>query len=208
MKRYIAATILLVILLIIFGSSCGNNPNRCEFVYYLPEQTDYSVDATELTPKNIAIDPSGQNISGSLVDRLTDETEACLIKNFGNPPILSEETQTDAICYGSSFILPIRRECLTVKVSNDWFLSTDGTQQLLPYIGGYGDCGKGLPGDGPCYWRAGVQNNLTIATTPSFYLYKDPLVKITTGCTYPWFDAKLAECMEPTTEPLSDGSSE
>lgn len=191
--------------------SCGRQ-ERCSAIYDFPDQTSYEVNANLLSPKSIAIDTSGLNISTKLVDRLTDEVETCLIKNFGNPPILPPDVQRDGSCPGETFQLPIRRQCLTVKVANDWFLSeneADGSkQQLLPFVAGYGGCGKGLSGDDPCYWRAGIQDNLTIVTTPSFYLYKDPLVKITTGCTNAWFDAKLAACMLPTTKPLSDGSEE
>lgn len=195
----------------LFLIGCGKE-QRCPEVYSFPDQTNYEININLISPKNIAIDTSGLNISAKLVDRLTDEVEECLIKTFGNPPTIPVEVQQAGSCPGETFQLPIRRQCLTVKVANDWFLSeneADGSkQQLLPFVAGYGGCGKGLSGDGPCYWRAGIQNNLTIVTTPSFYLYKDPLVKITTGCTNAWFAAKLAECMTPTTKPLSNGTEE
>lgn len=186
------------------ATSCQNN--KCAPVYDFPDQTDYDVRATVLSAKGISIDSSGLKISSKLVDRLTDEVETCLIKQFGNPPTIPSNTQIEGQCKDNTFQLPIKRECLTVKVANDWILSRDGTQQMLPYIAGYGDCGKGLPTDGPCYWRAGIQDDLTIVVPPSFYLYKDPLVKITTGCRNPWLSSQLSDCMSPTTDPLGNGN--
>ena len=69
-----------------------------------------------------------------------------------------------------------------------------------------GDCGKGENGQGACYWRAGVQDHVVIVTTPSMYLYKDPLVRIITGCAFPWSSPRLTACMRPTTAAMSDGA--
>lgn len=182
---------------------------RCPGKYHFADQTDYVVHVTAKTSKNIEVDTSGLNINLNKVDRLTDEVESCLIKTFGNPPFLSEQTMKEGQCASNTFDIPIHRECLVVKVASDWFLSKyeyGGTHhQQLPWTNG-GQCtNKGLPA-GVCYYRVGIQDDLTIVVPPSFYLYKDGLVRIVTGCANPWYANDLAACMEPTTNPLGDGS--
>jgi hypothetical protein len=156
-------------------------------------------------------------INPALIDRLTAEVETCLLKAFPDTTILSTVGQRDAETEGPAcglshkFTLPITRSCLTVKVAADWHMSESvwngSKQQLLHDISSdAGDCGKSELGPGACYWRAGVQSHVVIVTTPSFYVFKDPLVRIVTGCAYPWSSARLSTCMTPTTTALSDGS--
>jgi hypothetical protein len=182
---------------------------RCEPRYDYADQTNYDVHPDKTTPQNIAVDTSGLNINLAKVDRLTQEVEECLAQTFGNPPVLPPETVTNGQCVANTFELPIRRQCLTVKVASNWFLSKyeyAGTHhQQLPYTNGGMCTNKGLPA-GVCYYRAGIQDDLTVVVPPSFYLYKDPLVRIVTGCRNPWYADLLANCMGPTTEPLDDGT--
>lgn len=210
MKKIISTLFVLSVIL-----ACGPDKpthkefNRCPAKYPFNDQTGYDINQDQFTAKRIAVDTSKLNINLSKVDRLTDEVEACLIKTFGNPPVMPEETIKGGKCLGSTFDLPIRRECLVVKVASDWFLSKyeyGGTHhQQLPWTNGGMCTNKGLPA-GVCYYRVGIQDDLTIVVPPSFYLYKDGLVRIVTGCYDPWFADALANCMEPTTEPLGDGS--
>jgi hypothetical protein len=183
--------------------------NRCEARYHYYDQTNYDIKPNATTNTNIVVDTSGLSININKIDRLTTETENCLIKTFGNPPLIPDETVKAAQCVSNTFELPLRRNCLVVKVANNWFLSTydyGGTKhQQLPYTNG-GQCtAKGLPA-GVCYYRVGIQDDLTIVVPPSFYLYKDALVRISTGCGNPWMSEQLSACMEPTTNPLDDGS--
>lgn len=214
MKQKILGAVVAIFFIAVMTSiylSCSSPYSRCPPTYAFPNQTNYDVKPTFYTPKNIAVDPSGLKINPRLVDRVTDEVEACLYKTFGNPPILPVQVQMLGQCPGASFPMPVKRQCLTVKVASDWFLSetefAGSKQQLLPAYAGYGDCGKNLS-PGPCYWRAGVQDGMTIVTTPSFYVYKEPLLRLTTGCRDPWSSPELSVCMTPTTGALSDGSEE
>lgn len=209
------AKILSGLLLLATIISCSSKePNhkayyRCDANYDFPDQTAYDIHPSLATRDFILVDASGLDINLDKIDRLTNEVEECLTKTFGNPPILSEQTVADGQCQGGTFELPIRRQCLVVKVAKDWFLSKyeyGGTHhQQLPYTNGGMCTNKGLPA-GVCYYRAGIQDDLTIAVPPSFYLYKDPLVRIVTGCRNPWYSNDLAACMEPTTDPLGNGT--
>jgi hypothetical protein len=181
---------------------------RCNPIYSYADQSDYDVYPNSKTNKNIDVDMSGLDINLSKIDRLTDEVELCL-KKFGYPAHLPDDVVKNGECERNSFEFPIHRECLTVKVAANWFLSKyeyGGTlHQQLPYTNG-GQCtNKGLPA-GVCYYRNTIQDDYTIVVPPSFYLYKDALVRIATGCHNPWYDNSLAECMTPTTNPLDDGS--
>jgi hypothetical protein len=183
--------------------------NRCEATFSYSDQTNYDVFPTSTTSQNIEVDSSGLNINLSKIDRLTNEVETCLIMTFGNPSVLPDDVIQNGKCEKSTFSIPLKKECLTVKVADDWFLSKyeyAGTHhQQLPYTNG-GQCtNKGLP-TGVCYYRVGIQDNMTIVVPPSFYLFKDALVRIVTGCHDPWYAEKLANCMNPTTDPLGNGS--
>jgi hypothetical protein len=182
----------------------------CDATYLYQNQTNYKVTATQTTANGIKVDSSGQAINLSKIDRLTDEVERCLIAQFGNPPIVPPIVVMQGLCQSNTFDLPIKRACLTVKVPSDWFISQyeygGSKHQLLPYPAPEQGClDKGLPA-GNCYWRAGIQNNLTIVVPPSFYLYKDPLIRIVTGCNNPWGSPPLAVCANPSTMPLDNGT--
>ena len=197
-------------------TSCG--VSYCPQLFPQLNQTTYTVNAALTTPKGIPYDPSGLPINPALIDRLTDEVEACLTKAFPDGNILSTVGQRDDALDGAAcgpshhFALPITRSCLKVKVASDWHLSMDefdgSKQQQLHDVAldAGATCGKGQTGAGACYWRAGVQDKVTIVTTPSFYLFKQPLVEIITGCAYPWSSPTLSACMTPTTAPLSNGT--
>lgn len=213
-NKYFAFGIITIIVGT-FISACFTPPkhtyrNRCKAKYTFADDTDYVVNNDTFTSQNIEVDRSGMNINLAMVDRLTNEVEKCLTETFGNPAVLPEEVSKTAWCRGNTtFDLPLHRECLTVKVANDWFLSQyeygGSKHQQLPYTNGAECTYKGLP-SGPCYFRVGIQDDNTIVVPPSFYLYKDALVRIATGCSYPWFHPSLAKCMEPTTKPLDNGS--
>lgn len=192
----------LFTILFLFSFGCNND---CPDTYHFKDQTSYEVNPEFTTKNGIAVDPTGQNISPDLIDGLTDEVENCLIEAFGFPPVIPEEVMRDSMCVGETFDLPIHRECLTVKIPDDWLLSCDGSQQLLPNIAPRELCeAKGLTPtpECPCRWRAGIQDNQTIVVTPSLYLYKDPLIRIVTGCNNPWGHPILSHCAKPSTPPL------
>lgn len=206
--------ILFSLLSLLVGCNSWEPPThhaniRCEAKYSQPDQTGYDVHPNQLTIKNIAVDTSGLDINLNKIDRLTDEVEECLFKLQKQFPQFSDEMAQSGQCESKTFNLPISRECLTVKVASDWFLSKyefNGTHhQQLPYTNGGMCTNKGLP-PGVCYYRVGIQDNLTIVVPPSFYLYKDGLVRIATGCHNPWYMDVLAACMEPSTPPLGSGN--
>lgn len=173
--------------------------------YTYTNQFNYEVDFNQTTPQGIAIDLSGQDVSPELIDRLTDEVEQCLAETFGNPPVLPPAVVQDAQCRDDTFSLPINRECFAVKIPNDWQISCDGTQQVLPisstaYVAPDELCeAKGLTvtPECPCRWRAGLQDNYIIVSTPSLYVYKDPLIRMVTGCNNPWGHPALSQCASP-----------
>lgn len=142
---------------------------------------DYPTAPVETTAKGIRYDPSGLPISGALIDRLTDEVEACLER-------------------------PVDRASFVVKVAADSSLSCSKDQEVLPVVAG--SMCKGMAGtpDCPCKWRAAVLLPNILVTTPSMYLLKDAMVRFLTRSRDPWSDPALVLCVAPTTDPLGDGS--
>src|SRR4051812_9442093 len=74
---------------------------------YMVEGEPYPVTAAQVSPAGVHFDPTGQPISGALIDRLVGEVETCLAKSLD-------------------------RSAFAVKVASDWELSCDKTQQVLP----------------------------------------------------------------------------
>lgn len=182
---------------IAFLISC-TPPYECKSYNY-HSQFDYNVNAAKITDDSIQVDTSGNIIDLSEIDRLTNETELCLIEEFGNPPVIPEEVVKQSDCLFDTFDIPFARECITVKIPNDWIWSCDGTQQLLPYKAPQKLCDeKGLyyNQDCPCKWRGGIQNNHIIVTTPNMIVYKDPLIRMMTSCNNPWAHPKLSRCAQ------------
>jgi hypothetical protein len=131
------------------------------------------------------------------IDRLTNEVESCLAEEFGNPPVIPDDVINQSYCLYNTFDIPFPRECITVKVVDDWVWSCDGTQQLIPQEAPQELCdAKGLSYDPncPCRWRAGIQDNHIIVVTPDLFLYKDPLIRLMTSCNNPWAHPKISKC--------------
>lgn len=158
----------------------------------------YPVHMTGVTPQNILL-AGGAN--STLVDRLTNEVEACLMTL---DPILTQEEQRIGGCQAPVLEQKICRECLVAAIAPDWFYTPySGGQQVLPIVGGRcikADCDGQQKG----YLRVFVQDDYVVVVPPSMYLYKEGLVKITTGCWQPWLLPRLAVCMTPTTGPLDE----
>jgi len=202
-------TFVLVGLVLILATLSCVNGDCCDFYEY-KSQFHYQVRPSQSTTKGIAVDLTGQDVSLEVIDRLTDEVEACLKETFGVPPILPEDVRQKAQCRDETFNLPIARKCLVVKIPDDWEFSCDKSQQVLPikstsYRPLDALCeAKGLEPtpECPCRWRAGIQDDNIIVATPSLYLYKDPLIRLITGCNNPWGHPALSHCAAPSTPPL------
>lgn len=202
---------LLIILLAISDTDCNiSNCTELQWGYSDGEFNQYSVSGHNKTKTGTLYDPTGQNISPDLIDRLTNEVETCLSAAFPDGT-LTQSVVHNSICQSSHFPLPIDRTSFEVKIPDDWVLNCDGTQQLLPTpvkAGGAGCVAKGQTPDAqcPCRWRAGIRCPNTLIATPSLYIYKDVLIRLTTRCQNPWASPELAKCATPSTTPLSDGS--
>jgi hypothetical protein len=158
------------------------------------------------TPRGIEVDPTTTRVNPLRIDRLVDEVEACLAP-FGGT--LAPEVVQAAACSSPAFG-PVPRSSMTVVVIDDWFLSSvefaGSKHQMIPgWVVADGCTEKGMV-PGPCYRRVGIIENTTIVTPPALYLFKEAVLKITTGCHFPWSSPALAACMTPTTGPLDDGS--
>ena len=80
------------------GNAGPDGPSCPDYRY--ESQFSYEVSPAFTTPEGIAVDASGQEVSAESVDRLTDDVEACLVREFGSPP---------AIILSSRFAWSIKR---------------------------------------------------------------------------------------------------
>lgn len=141
--------------------------------------TAYDVRPTLQTAGGVLVDPSGYDLPSSYletIDRVTEEAFSCTGK----------------------------RADVTVKIPSDWLLNCDGTEQVLPIVAGWGDPRKpdNLKLDCPARWRAILQHDASIVSTPSLFVYKDPLVRLLSGVQNIWENSKLSGCAAPSTGPL------
>lgn len=188
---------LIVFILTALVTNCGIDDSCPRWNYY--NQFNYKTNFNQTTPIGIKVDTSGQDMSLVLIDELTLKVEDCLNKNFPDGKI-PDDVYKAGQCSTKTLELPCDKDCLKVKIPNDWLWSCDGTQQLLPSQAPKALCeAKGLhpTAECPCRWRAGIQDDSIIVATPNLHLYKDPLIRYITGCNNPWFHPKLAECANP-----------
>jgi hypothetical protein len=108
-----------------------------------------------------------------------------------------------------------RRFDVVVLVPDDWSLSCDSTQEVLPVraYSAAGDCGKGLTGPCPCRWRDGVRGpaeSPTLVSVPSLVTLPRAIAVWLRGPDYyakwgynPWADPETAPCLGPWSSALS-----
>jgi len=168
---------------------------------------DYDVNPTYKTPYGIKVDTTNQALHqnfNSMLDKITQEVEACLAERFPNNSLKSVYAQ--AYCNsGHEFTPKANKKCLEVKVPDDWLWSRNKEQQFINNRAGDKGClDKGFSQESidkyGCYWRVGLQDGYKIITPPNLYLYKDALVKYITGCDNVWY-SELAVCASPGFEP-------
>lgn len=161
--------------------ACAENP---ELTYVVP--APYSV------PDDALRTSSGIRYSGPAdpaeLDTLVSEVESCLSAQ----PV----PESGYRCFAG---LPIDRAQLRFAIATDWHLNCDGTQQVLPIVApGYDPNKTSTCSAAPSYWRAILEPDGTIASTPSLYAAKDPLVRLVTGVQSIWTIASLATCAAPS----------
>jgi hypothetical protein len=180
-------------LLCLFFFSCGPAPKCPDYTCGWYNVYDYEITDTTFTSNKIEIDTTGQDIDLELIDEIVDRTEECLLN-----VVLSTEEAEDGWCYRQIYSpAPIKRNCLLIKIPDDWTMSCDGKEQVLKDKAPFEGCAaKGFDKDPdcPCRWRAAIQDTYVIVITPNLRLLGDPLVKLATGCDAPWNTPQLAAC--------------
>lgn len=208
--RNLTKLMLLILVLSAIPTSVSCNTGKCteeNWNYYTGEFDYIKVNPTKYTKDKISYDDGQLNINPDVIDRLTTEVETCLNKNFPNG--LPTEVMYRAICNTTIIPKKIDRSSFVVKIADNYVLSCDKSQQMLPNpvrAGGSGCVQKGLnPSETcPCRWRSGIQCPNKLITTPSMYIYKDVLIRFVTTCKDPWGNELMAQCAAPSTNPLDD----
>lgn len=162
----------LLILATFLALGCNSEGPR--YCYSNSYQTlkHYELNFTEQTPGGIWIDPTGQKVDLAKIDRLTDELEACLK-------------------------ITINRECIGVKIPDDWFASACSDEELLLIPAPQKLCdAKGLSHDCGCFWRVETQDDNVIVVPPGLKLYKAELARIATGENNVWVVPRIVACLQ------------
>lgn len=166
-------------------AACAPAPCEQRYGYYLVgDYPDYSFERTLVTPSGIEVSIQSEYYQGLeagalgwLLERQVAEVEACLERR-------------------------IDRSAFRVVVPNDWHMSCDGTQQVLPFQAPDRTCkGEDATATCACHYRAIVQCDCggkpALVTTPNLALFKDVLVRLVTGSANPWVDPTLEPCLAP-----------
>ncbi|MDD4476965.1 MAG: hypothetical protein PHY40_02290 [Patescibacteria group bacterium] len=135
--------------------------------------TDYDVNPDILSPSGILVDTSGFEVDLEELDKQIADLETCLR-------------------------IPVRRNCLTVKIADDWYQSVCSGQQLFPCNIDSQICyDKDVEptAECPCACRSMVQNENTIITTPNLYLFRAELARMITGENNIWVIPEITKCM-------------
>ncbi|MEK7516634.1 MAG: hypothetical protein AAB562_03490 [Patescibacteria group bacterium] len=139
------------------------------FPNYARNITAYVVEPNAETPGGIAVDESGFPVDLAAVDGIVDALEVCL----------GEE---------------IPRECLTVKIAPDWYVSPCSGAQLFPCDIPQTRCANATP-DCPCRCAGTVQDNTVAVTTPNLASLAHEVTHIVTGLPDP-FPPEVAACAD------------
>lgn len=154
--------------------SCGSDgPKYCYENNYATLER-YETDFTEKTPGGIWVDATGQDVDLAKIDTLTDELESCL---------------------GVS----VNRECIGVKIPDDWFVSPCSGEELLLIPADDSLClAKGVTPtpECPCSWRVETQDDNIIVIPPGLELYKAELARIVTGENNVWVVPQITACLQ------------
>ena len=169
-----------------------------------PFETEFTV----LTPTGVRIDPSDNEIEMGLVDVIIDRVERCMYDKFNSGEdtlYIPEDIRRAAYCTSARPTYQVDRFKVRIKIPfkvSGWHWSLCSGQQVLSWEAPVAACAsKGVDAsvECPCSWRAGVQDNGVIVSTPNLYLFPDWFVRVHFGCLNPWGHPAVAECAKPQT---------
>lgn len=190
----------LTILIILFLAGCSDG-KRCNNNNY-QNITQYEIAVNSVTPGGVNVDDSGFFVDLEELDRQINEMEICVQNALsGGIDMATAETQDcriDGWDYRTDFVdISVRRECLTVKISPDWRVSTCSEEymevfpcEINPQV--CIDKGLEITDECPCMCRSTIQDENVVVTTPNLYLFRGELARQMTGCNNPWFGAVSA----------------
>jgi len=152
-------------------------------------QQDYCYKNNYLSITNYPFHSTISTTSGILVD---DTYGFLADEDLRRIDTLVEELEE---CSGIS----IKRECFSILIPPDWYVSECSGQQLFPCRIDPQLCiDKGLTQEDldrcPCACRAIIQDDWIVVTTPNLRLFKAELARMVTGINNPW-EAEIGACL-------------
>lgn len=181
--------------------ACGCGDNDC-YVNHYRNITNYDVIPETLTPNDVLVDTSGFDVDLAEIDRQIDEMEVCvqnaLFDGIDMPTAQAQGCRDSNLNYRTDFTdISVRRECLTVKIAPDWYVSACSGQEVFPCDIPPQVCidkGLEITDECPCRCRSAIQDENVVVTTPNLYLFRGELARMITGCNNPWFGA-VSRCL-------------
>jgi hypothetical protein len=153
-----------------------------------PNYTSYSVHRTDVSKFGYGIDDHGLELDRTRLDSIVEDVRDCVL---GVLPLTEDE-----ISQGECVTEPIPeiRSCLTIMVAPDWHVSCTGEQ----VFGTAPDASCTVKGEQPtpqcpCAFRAIIQDNCTIITTPNMKILAGQLTTLMTSCNNAWV-GRLNKC--------------
>lgn len=184
LKVFHIILLLFIIVVAVFG--CGT-PELCPGVRAPANiYSDYEVQPNT-TIHGIAADVPNEHDTARLERQVASVTD-CVRKVAWTDDIRQR-------CWGE-FDYPQCRDlagCAELKIVQNPRIALNGAQTLFDRAPDFDCSAKGLT---KCYWRAGVQNGYQVVTTPNAEMIGRPLVRLMTGCRYPYQVKQLASCVD------------
>ena len=162
---------------------------------YEPNYTNYSVHRTGISSLEYGLDDPKGELDRVRLDKIVEDVKDCVAAVL---PLTPQEQQ-EGECMGTP--TPEIRSCLTVKDAPDWHWGCNNQEQLFGSAPIASCEAKGLTptADCPCEFRAIIQDNCTVITTPNMKILAGQLTTLFTGCTNAW-TGRLLTCAKISLE--------
>jgi hypothetical protein len=157
-----------------------------------PNYTNYPVHVSARSNLGFGIDDPNNELDLSRLDKIVGDVRSC-VESLGQLT-QNEVTQGNCLTY---YPEPVIRPCLTVKTAPDWHWDCSGKEQVFGQAPDASCEAKGETPTAmcPCGFRAIIQDNCTIVTTPNMKILAGQLATLLTTCNDSWV-GRISKCAD------------
>lgn len=175
--------------------SCSSPIEPCYINYGFRNYTNYIISPTSYTNAGIQIDDPEHQLDLQKIDYIVNSVTQCVKEATTNR---TAEELAENECISTAVDAEVK-QCLVIKVSPDWHVSSCTGEQIFSCDVGNLRCeqkGQTATNQCPCSCRATIQDSNTIIVTPNLKLLPAHIITMQTGCLNPW-SGRLLKCATP-----------